>query len=334
MILADDGRAAPPMHRTGTGVEVGISFPFLASPPPAFFDGESPLSAGLREPVLRSPHDALVDAILRHLPGAAPSRVYVGSETCGRLIPSTADLEAWLIAASGGRWEVSLVLPPLERESQERALECLRVLSEVPDAEVVANDWGTVHSVRKRFPGISIVLGRLTHKTLRDPRLAEHFDSPGAPPGARSALCRSGELAPGYRELMKRYGIGRREIDPFLQPLENEEWEDRAEKLSVHLPYLFVTMGRCCLLGAMHREREDRFIAGAPCRRECRAHAIEFRLPDPAGNGEGKRLLELGNALYHAVPQPVMERILALVPVRRNLDRIIITLPLVKGGRG
>jgi hypothetical protein len=38
--------------------------------------------------------------------------------------------------------------------------------------------------------------------------------------------------------------------------------------------------------------------------------------------------------LYHAVPQPVMERILALVPVRRNLDRIVLTLPVARGGRG
>lgn len=334
MLLADDGRAAPSMDETGTGVEVGISFPFLASPPPALFGGGSPLSAGLREPAVRMPHDALVDAILRRFPCAAPSRAYVGSETCGRLLPSAAALEAWLLAASEGGWEVSLVLPPLERESQERAQECLRVLSEMPDAEVVVNDWGTVHSVRKRFPGLTMVLGRLTLKTLRDPRLADHFDSPGAPPAARSALCSSGELAPGYRELMKRYGIGRREIDPFLQPLEDAEWEDRTEKLSVHLPYLFVTMGRSCLLGAMHREREDKFIAGAPCRSECRAYAIEFRFPDPAGNDEGKRLLELGNALYHAVPQPVLERILAHIPVRGKLDRIVLTLPVADGSRG
>jgi hypothetical protein len=322
------------MDGAGTGVEVGLSFPFLASPPPAFFDGEIPLSAGLREPALRMPHDALVDGILRRLPGAAPSRAYIGSETCGRLIPPAAALESWLLAASGGGWEVSLVLPPLERESQERAMECLRVLAEAPDAEVVVNDWGAVHMVRKRFPGLSIVLGRLTHKTLRDPRLADHFDSPAAPRAARSALCSSGELATGYRELMKRYGIARREIDPYLQPLEDAEWEDRTERLSVHLPYLFVTMGRSCLLGSMHRERKDKFLAGAPCRMECRAHAIEFRFPDPAGSGEGKRLLELGNALYHAVPQTVMDRILALVPVRRNLDRIVLTLPVAGGGRG
>ncbi|HZW37356.1 MAG TPA: hypothetical protein VFF01_10470, partial [Candidatus Deferrimicrobiaceae bacterium] len=192
MILTENVPSGP---AAGTGVEVGISFPFLAAPPAAFFSGEEPLSGRLREPALRLPHEALVETILRRLPNAAPSRAYVGSETCGKLLPTPKALEAWLSAASRASWEVSLVLPPLTGEAQERALECLRVLSEAPDAEVVVNDWGTVHSVRKRFPGMAIVLGRLTHKMLRDPRLADRFDSPEAPAAARSALCRSGELA-------------------------------------------------------------------------------------------------------------------------------------------
>lgn len=211
-------------------------------------------------------------------------------------------------------------------------MESLRVLSGVPGAEMVANDWGTVHRARKRFPDLPIVLGRLTHKMLRDPRLAEHFDSPEAPPAARSALCRSGELAPGFRELMERYGIARREIDPYLQPLDDSEWEGGAGKLSLHLPYLFVTMGRSCLLGSMHREKEDRFVPDAPCRAECRRQAIEFDLPGPGGNGGGKRLLGFGNGFYHAVSPAVMERIAALLPARRSVDRIVVTLPVTRAG--
>jgi len=311
-------------------VEVGISFPFLAVPPTALFRGEAVLSKGLREAAFRGPHEVLVESILRHLPGAAPSRAYVGNETCERLVPSPRALEAWLSSAAAAGWRVSLVLPPLGREAQERALKSLRVLAEAPGAEVVANDWGTVHRARKRFPDLTIVLGRLTHKMLRDPRLAEYFDSPEAPLAARSALCRSGELAPGFRMLMERYGLGRREIDPYLQPIEETEWEDRTERISVHLPHLFVTMGRSCLPGAMHRERGNRFLPDSPCNSECRRHAIEFQLPEPGGSGEGKRLLALGNAIYHAVAPPVAERILALLPAHRSVDRIVLTLPVTK----
>ncbi len=323
--------AAAPFDGAGCGVEVGIAFPFLAAPPGPVLRGEAPLSAGLCEPALRAPHEALAEAVLRHLPRAAPARVYVGSETCERLVPSPEGLAAWLSAAGDAGWTVSLVLPPLGRQAQERALECLRVLSGVPGAEAVANDWGTVHVATTRFPRVPLVLGRLTHKMLRDPRLAEYFDSPEAPLAARAALCRSGELAPGFRALVERYGIGRREIDPFLQPLEDAEWEDGPGKLSVHLPYLFVTMGRSCLAGAMGRDRADRFVPGGPCRAECRRHAIEFKLPDPGRRGAPKSLLFLGNGLYHPVAPHVAERILAVLPARRRVDRIVVTLPVTGG---
>lgn len=328
-----DGTASP-QEGPGRGVEVAVSFPFLAAPREGLFGREAALPHGFPDPALREPHEALAERILRRLPGSAPSRAYVGSETCARLVPSPRALEGWISAASAAGWGVSLVLPPLTREAQERALTSLRVLSSVPGAEMVANDWGTIHLARKRFPGLSIVLGRLTHKMLRDPRLAEYFDSPGAPRAARSALCRSGELAHGFRALMERYGLRRREIDPFLQPLEDSEWEGRTEKLSVHLPYLFVTMGRSCLPGAMHREKKGRFVPDAPCRTECRRHAIEFQLPGPGANGGGKRFLGLGNAFYHAVPPPVMDRILALLPKARGVDRIVLTLPVAKAGKG
>ncbi|HEX7523932.1 MAG TPA: hypothetical protein VF357_07000 [Candidatus Deferrimicrobium sp.] len=364
MLLTRDHREVSPRDGAGCGVEVAISFPFAdgqgwpsaeaGRDAPASIASAGPLHAVLRgeaslEEVLRDGHgwpsaeagrDApssvasadgqLAEALLRHLPGAAPSRVYVGNETCERLLPTPRAIVSWVASAREGRLAVSLVLPPLSRDGLAKAEEAVRALDGVEESEVVANDWGTVHRLRSRYPGLTIVLGRLTHKMLRDPRLADYFDSPQAPMAARAALCRSGELAPGFRTLMERYGIGRREVDPFLQPLEAEEWENRSEKLSVHFPYLFVTMGRACLLGAMHREPDGKFVPGAPCRSECRKYAVEFRLPVPGGNGAEKNLLSLGNAYYHAVPLSVTERILGRLPFHRQVDRIVVTVP----GRG
>ena len=320
-------KAASPREGAGRGVEVGISFPFLAAPPPAVLRGEASLEETLRDAVSRNADAALAEALLRHLPGAAPSRVYVGNETCERLLPTPQAIGSWAAAARGGRVALSLVLPPLSRDGLAKAEAAVRALEGVEDAEVVAGDWGTVHRLRSRHPGLAIVLGRLTHKMLRDPRLADLFDSPLAPLPARSALCRSGELAPGFRALMERYGIGRREIDPFLQPLEEDEWEGRGERLSVHLPYQFVTMGRGCLPAAMHAEGKGRFVAGGPCRSECAKYAVEFRVPVPGGNGAGRHLLALGNALYHAVPPHVVERVLARLSPREGVDRVVVAVP-------
>jgi len=308
-------------------VEVGLSFPFLAAPPPAVLRGEASLEEAFRGAIPGDAHAALAEALLRYLPGAAPSRVYVGNETCERLLPTPRAIGSWVASAGEGRLALSLVLPPLSRDGLAKAEEAVRALEGVEGSEVVANDWGTVHRLRSRHPGLVIVLGRLTHKMLRDPRLAEHFDSPQAPMAARAALCGSGELAPGFRALMERYGIGRREIDPFLQPLEADEWENRTEKVSVHFPYLFVTMGRACLPGAMHGEPAEKFVPGAPCRTECRKYSVEFRLPVPGGNGAVKHLLNRGNAYYHPVAPSVTGRILGRLPSSRQVDRIVVTVP-------
>jgi len=352
LLLTRHHREASPREGAGHAVEVGLYFPFAdgpggpgaeagrdapasiasAAPLHAVLRGEASLEEALRGTASGDAHAAFSEALLRHLPRAAPRRVYVGNETCERLLPTPQAIGSWVASARGGRVALSLVLPPLTRDGLAKAEEAVRALEGVEGFEVVANDWGTVHRLRSRHPELAIVLGRLTHKMLRDPRLAEVFDSPQAPVAARAALCRSGELAPGFRSLMGRYGIGRREVDPFLQPLEADEWEGRSEKLSVHLPYLFVTMGRACLLGSMHREPADKFIPGVPCRSECREYAVEFRLPVPGGNGAGKNLLNLGNAYYHAVPSSVTGRILERLPSLRQVDRIVVTVPA--GGHG
>jgi len=322
VLRTKNDRAASPRDAAGCGVEICLSFPFLDAPPYAVLRGEVPFAE-----LLSGPHAALAEALSRHLPGAAPARLHVGSDTCERLLPSPRSLGTWIDAARGAGWTVTLVLPPLGRDGQARAQECVRALEQAPGAEVVANDWGTVHLLRSRHPDLRIALGRLTHKVMRDPRLADLFDSPQAPMAARSALCRSGELAPGFRTLMERYGIGRREIDPFLQPLEEDEWEGRDERLSVHLPYQLVTMGRGCLPAAMHGEGKGRFVPGGPCRTECAKYAVEFRVPVPGGNGAGRHLLSLGNALYHAVPPPVSERVLSRLPSGGRVDRVVVTVP-------
>ena len=321
---ADDRAASPQGVGAGCGVEVALSYPFRTAPPSGPPRPEDAFGETLRN---GPPGTSLAEALERHFPGAVPTRAYVGNETCERLVPSPRAIEAWIAWAVPSGQEVTLVLPPLGGEAQESALEGMRLLSEAPGAEVVANDWGTVHRLKTRYPGLRIVLGRLTHKMVRDPRIAEHFDSPRAPAAARAALCSSGELAPGFRALMDRYGIGRREIDPYLQPLEEEEWEGRSEKLSVHLPYQFVTMGRACLPGSMHRERGEKFLPGGPCRWECRRYAVEFRVPSPGDGGEGRHLLNLGNGWYHAVPPPILERVLARLPASRQADRIVLTVP-------
>jgi hypothetical protein len=81
----------------------------------------------------------------------------------------------------------------------------------------------------------------------------------------------------------------------------------------------------------MHGEGRGRFVAGGPCRTECAKYAVEFRVPVPGGNGAGRHLLSLGNALYHAVPPHAVERVLARLSSLERVDRIVVFIP---GGHG
>ena len=49
--------------------------------------------------------------------------------------------------------------------------------------EVVVNDWGVLRLVRREFPGLRPVLGRLMNKMMRDPRVAPFYS--GGPDDAR-----------------------------------------------------------------------------------------------------------------------------------------------------
>ena len=121
MLLTRYDKEASPREGAGRGVEVGISFPFLAAPPPAVLRGEASLEETLRDAVSRNADAALAEALLRHLPAAVPTRVYIGNETCERLLPTPQAIGSWAAAARGGRVALSLVLPPLSRDGLAKA---------------------------------------------------------------------------------------------------------------------------------------------------------------------------------------------------------------------
>jgi hypothetical protein len=312
-------------------VEVGVYLPFLDAPPRSGLSGWSP-ATGVRDETLRARQLAMEESLAARLPGVRISRVYFGNESCERRLPSRSAITAWLAAAADAKASVTLVLPPLGRSAFEAGMARAEMLDGAAGAEVVANDWGTVHALRARLPSVQVVLGRLTNKMIRDPRLADRFDSPEAPAAARDALCQSGVATPGYRRILERYGIHRREVDPVLQPVAHAEWRGGAERLSLHLPYLFVTCGRACIVGGRGRPRQDKFIPGGDCGFECRGEAIELDVP--AGDARRTRLLALGNALYHPIPSKTASRHLDELAPARPVDRVVLLVPATEPRHG
>lgn len=313
------------------GVELGAYLPFLDAPPPGGLAGWSPAGA-IRDEELRARELAAEEILAAHLPGAELTRAYVGSETCERRLPSRRTVAAWIAATRDAGVCFSLVLPPLGGGTLEAGVARAAALEGIAGAEVVANDWGTVHELRRRLPSVPVVLGRLTNKMLRDPRVADRFDAAEAPPAARAALCQSGAATRGYRRLLERYGISRREVDPVLQPVAPAEWHGGGERLTLHLPYLFVTCGRACLVGGRGRDRREKFVPGGGCEYECCTDAIELEVP--AGDGRTTPLLALGNGLYHPVSAVIAARHVEGLAPALPVDRVVLLVPATEPPHG
>src|SRR5262249_27979740 len=79
--------------------------------------------------------------------------------------------------------------------------------------EVVFSDWGVLHLLRREFPRLVPVQGRLLNKSLRDPRVmgmyAETQAANGAALATLGALQRSSLDCASYTGLLERLGPGR-----------------------------------------------------------------------------------------------------------------------------
>ncbi|MBI5477732.1 MAG: hypothetical protein HY906_02685 [Deltaproteobacteria bacterium] len=185
-------------------------------------------------------------------------RLYAGAEFCRHLIPSRAQWTAVLALARRRRVPVTLRTPPVTEEALARLAIVLRALSGVQGAEVVANDWGTLRLVHRRFPGLRPILGRCLRRQKKDPRVGE--------------LAMSGAMSPETLDLLARWGVDLVEADCLPD-------DASPIALALHLPFAFVASGSLCLLSGLGRPVEEKFRPDRPCRAPCRGRAVRLHHP-------------------------------------------------------
>src|SRR5262249_2527977 len=143
-------------------------------------------------------------------------------------------------------------------------IEQLRALfASAPDGtEVVFSDWGALNLLRREFPRLMPVQGRLLIKSLRDPRVMGMYaetQSDGAAATTLDALQRSNLDCASYTGLLDRLGVCGVEMDNLPQgaiyksPL----------PLAVYLPFGFISTSRICMAAGLHYRKADKFQPGA-----------------------------------------------------------------------
>lgn len=242
------------------------------------------------------------------LPAAPVVALYFGTEFCEDRLPEQGEAEAFCALAASEGWTPTLLTPVVTSTGLDRIDRLLTQLAGRgwrPD--VVFNDWGVMGMVRQRHPDLAARAGRLVNRSLRDPRAFQE--------GAGEAW--RGTAEPGRGGRLKRYlagmGVQALETDPDLDGGYLGDGSAGLQR-ALHLPYVFASSGRHCLLKAAALPgRGMGELLGEPCPRPCRDPAPRADRSDCA-----LPLWRAGNTLLYEVPWELAQAHLA------EADRVVL----------
>lgn len=218
------------------------------------------------------------------------TRVYWGTEFCENLI-----------APELPRFSLPLTL--LTPYVSDRGLARLKPLLDAAPSgsEVVFNDFGVLRLLRREYPSLIPIQGRLLHKALRDPRITTEYVQLGDSPQL-DALRASSLETEAYSALLRKYGVTHVEQD--LLPQGNRF---PAGPFSVYAPFGVISTARICMAAGLGYRKAQKFEPGAPCRHECQTHLVEYQYTNsPFANREQRFWLK-GQTYFYVHTQDMMQ---------------------------
>jgi hypothetical protein len=236
-------------------------------------------------------------------------RVYFGDEFCERLLPGSAELIRVMEQVSDAGRSFTLVTPYVTEAGLEQVGNLLKLLSSA--TEVVFNDWGVFRLLRRDYPDLVPVMGRLLTKIKRGPRIMNFLDT--LPPAALSHFRTSNLDVPRYQRFLEENNICRAELDNPLQGLDLSGVSKKLH-LSLYIPFAYVTTTRFCLTANADKPDKKGFIGVFPCKRECRTYT--FYLDNAAMT---TLLVRRGNTIFFRntdIPEDIRNS---------HLDRVVVS---------
>jgi hypothetical protein len=231
-----------------------------------------------------------------------------GNEFCEHLIPSPSALDAALDAARSHNLAFTLLTPYVSNEGLAALRLLFDRLSQNGGGEVVFNDWGTLNLLRREYPQLTPVQGRLLNKSLRDPRVTTMYASSPAPTATIGALQRSNLDCESYTAFLARLGVHRVEMDNLPQG-NDLGFAQNGMNVHVYLPFGFISTSRVCMAAGLHYRKPDKFQPGAPCRHECQTHLLEYAYTNsPFGNRDQKFYFK-GNSYFYAHTEAMLREL-------------------------
>lgn len=256
----------------------------------------APEPAGARLRQVVSLTSKLID---EYFGSAVFTRAVYGNEFCEHLIPGRERLEQALEAARGASMEFTLLTPYVSDAGVEKLAPLFDLLDKRGGCEVVFNDWGVLNLLRREFPRIAAVQGRLMNKSLRDPRVMGVYAANEAPTATLVSLRRSSLDSPSYTDLLRDLGVTAVELDNLPQGIDLGFTAD-GMAANAYVPFGFISTSRICMAAGMHYAKREKFQPGAACHHECQTHLVEYGYTNsPFGNRDQKFYLQ-GNTYFYA----------------------------------
>jgi hypothetical protein len=247
--------------------------------------------------------DAMGHAVREHFGDVAFTRVAFGTEFCENLIPGPASVREIVDAARARGLALTFLTPYVGNQGLERLKQVLPLV----EGEVVFNDWGVLNLLRREFPRLKPVQGRLLNKSLRDPRITPLWGATAqAAPGESVEALRRGNLDnPSYTNFLLRMGVDAVELDNLPQGTDLS-FAERGMRVSVYLPFGFISTARVCMAAALHYRKEEKFQPGAPCRHECQTHLVNFTYTNSPFQNRDQQFLLKGNTYFYPHTDPML----------------------------
>lgn len=251
------------------------------------------------------------------------SRVYFGNEFCQHLIPSRDSLVRIYSAAEVMGLAFTFLTPYVTDEGIERLKPLFDFLADGKGGpEVVVNDWGVLRLLRREFPTLTPVLGRLMNKMLRDPLATAYYTfHPLTPKQTLSALRQSNLTVPIYQAFLKGSGIAMVEVDNVVQGIDMN-LKAMGLRGALYIPYGFVATGRICLFASLNQPKEKKFTVSTICSKECQRHSAECSYNEPPFKGNPFVLLHRGNTVFYPQGKNLLRSAL-LHAEAKGIERIV-----------
>lgn len=222
-------------------------------------------------------------------------RVYVGDEFCPLRLPTTTQLAAFCRFSNERNLELTLLMPVLTDARLDHCTTLFERLAKCyPEAEVVANDIGTILFLRKHHPGFHLSMGRLFNKGFKDPRLS--LKDMTVTPEIKTLLSESTFDQSAFGEVMARLNVKglERDLLPHGEAVANSSMDYRT---AYYFPFGYVTTGRVCRTATFGKKAGCDFKMIQKCAKPC--NDLSFRLKNDAVSLD---LIQAGNTVFYRYP--------------------------------